>query len=383
MTGDAVVFDEQGDRFIDYSANREAYIASPASGGFEITAKEMRTPAEPFATGVVDAKRNRVLYFGGHTNAVSSIDLDTFERAEVVPQTRLNEIGNSSVNFAWDPVRSRVGYQKTELRGLGASDDWKFLSIDTFASENASPVYDSDDQAIISFGTYGATATALLDPVRLASAGSGWEPIAAPAPGPAARSSHVAIYDEANHRMIIHGGLTYLDGAYVALGDAWALTLGGPPTWVPIQPEGPSPSERRGHVGIYDPEGQRMIIYGGSSLPGEYTDLWSLSLDDAPRWTELTATGRNPGALGSSGRCTAVYDAEHQRMLVVSFPGLGAAKVFALELGEAPTWHQFCSPGITPSADATGNAVLASDGLFLSTGGASFRFNLETPYCDG
>lgn len=389
--GDAVVFDEQRDRFIGHGANGEAYIASLASDAFEITGRGVSTLGEAFATGVLDAKRNRILYFGGRTNAVSSIDLDTFEWTEVVPQTRLNDVYNSSMNFAWDPVRSRVvafGDGETKLRGLGASDDWQFLSLDTFASELASPVYDSEDQAIVSFGTYGASATALLDPMRLASARSAWESIDAGGPGPAARSSHVAVYDEEHHRMIIHGGLAYLDGAYFALGDAWALTLGDTPTWEPLQPEGPSPSARTGHVGIYDPEGQRMIIYGGSSQTGpeKYTDLWSLSLDDAPRWTELTASGKSPGAFGLFGKCSAVYDAQHRRMVVVSFSGLGAIRVFALELGDIPTWHEFCPPGITPSADTsgtTGNAVLASDGLFLSTGGASFRFNLETPYCEG
>jgi hypothetical protein len=306
-----------------------------------------------------------------------------------VVQTRLNDLSITAPNLAWDPVRAQVvafGDFGTRLRGLGA-DDWRLLSIDTIGSELAAPIYDSAGQAVVSFGSY--SAIGVLDPLRLASkAGSAWEQMDAGA-GPAARSSHVGIYDEAHHRMIIHGGVAHIDGGYVELGDVWALTLDGAPTWVPLEPEGPSPHARSGHVGIYDPEGRRMIVYGGSSVQdslGLYTDLWSLSLDDAPHWTELAASGTSPGALGDLGRPSAAYDPAHRRMIVLAFSGLGAARVFALELDDALTWHEFCSPGITPSANGdvgSANTVLASDGLFFSTGGAPFRFNLETPYCDG
>jgi hypothetical protein len=384
--GTVTVFDEKGDRLITYGANGTSVQTTPPD--FDLskrTYKDVSSSGEPFATGVIDAKRNRVLYFGGRTNAVSSIDLDTFEWAKVVEQTRSNDAGTTSANFIWDPVRSQVvafGYQRTMLRALGATDDWRLLSVDTFGWESAAPVYDSASKAIVSFGSYNAIGE--LVAVRLASARSAWEQIDAGA-GPTARSEHVGIYDEAHHRMIIHGGLAHDDGGYFELGDVWALTLDGTPTWVPLDPEGPSPLARQRHVGIYEPEGRRMIIYGGSSgYTGSLafdTDLWSLSLDDAPRWTELTASGRSPGALG-----TAVYDTEHRRMIVLTFSAVGAARVFALELGDALSWHEFCSPGITPAADinvGSGNAVLAPDGLFFSSGGASFRFNLETPYCDG
>jgi hypothetical protein len=388
-TGSTTVFDEKGARFITYgSIGTDVYLGSLELDALTVTAKEASSPGEEYAAGVVDTKRNRIVYFGGRTNVVSSIDLDAFEWAEVVPQTRVNDVGTASTNFVWDPVRSRVvsfGEQATKQRALGASDDWTLLGFSTTSSILAAPVYDSVGQAIVSFGSYYASATGILDPIRLASAGSAWEEIGAGA-GPTPRSHHVGIYDEAHRRMIIHGGLAHAGAGSFSLGDVWALALDGAPAWVPLEPEGQSPPERRDHVGIYDPEGQRMIVYGGSSGPEKYTDLWSLSLGDAPHWTELTASGRSPGVLGDSGRCSAVYDAEHRRMVVVAFSGRGAARVFALELGDALAWHEFCSPGITPSLDVSvtnGNAVLVPDGLFLSTGGASFRFDLDTPYCDG
>lgn len=387
-TGAATVFDEKRDRFVSFGGanGSTVYIATVGPDGVEFTTKEVTASGESFAAGVLDAKRNRILYFGGFDNAVTSIDLDTFEWAKVVKQTRVNSTGTAASNFVWDPLRSKVvgfGDYRTRLRRLGASDDWGLLSLDSFGSEQAASVYDSAGKAVISFGDYNAIG--LVEPTRLASDAYDWEPIHA-GEGPTARSFHVAVYDEANRRMIVHGGRTYAaDVGYFDLDDAWALTLDGSPAWVPLEPDGTPPRARRGHVGIYDPEGQRMIIYGGSS-ESDLTDLWSLSLDDAPRWTELTASGNSPGAFGGFGRCSAVYDPEHRRMVVISFSALGAARVFALELGDTPTWHEFCSPGITPSGESnigSGNAVLVPDGLFFSTGGASFRFDLETPYCEG
>jgi hypothetical protein len=137
-----------------------------------------------------------------------------------------------------------------------------------------------------------------------------------------------------------------------------------------------------------------MLTYGGSTYheaSGELeqlTDLWALSLDGAPRWTALAAAGEGPGPL--SNGASAIYEAERRRMIIVDFPtgdtpDDGVARVFALDLDGAPTWHRFCSSGVTPadSGFGVGRAVLTPDGLFVAMGGGAFRFGLGTPYCDG
>src|SRR5439155_4597654 len=112
-----------------------------------------------------------------------------------------------------------------------------------------------------------------------------WTPLATSGPLPAARSGHTAIYDPVRDRMIVYGGS---DGTY--LGDVWALSLSGSPTWAPITPAGPAPAARQGHTAIYDPVRDRMIIFGGFA-PGLSSEAWALSLSGAPAWTLISASG--------------------------------------------------------------------------------------------
>ena len=64
------------------------------------------------------------------------------------------------------------------------------------------------------------------------------------------------------------------------------------------------------------------------------------------------------------------------------------ATVHALELGDNPSMHDFCpgpeslTLGLIDSTYGNGHVVLAPDGLFMSVGGGSFRFDLSTAYCD-
>ena len=110
---------------------------------------------------------------------------------------------------------------------------------------------------------------------------------------PTLRTGASAIYDPLRRRMIVFGGrdnLGYRD-------DVWALPLDGPPLWRQLEPTGPGPAARAWQAAIYDPAGDRMILYGGyfewrpcASCQIEATtfgDVWALSLSGAPAWTRL------------------------------------------------------------------------------------------------
>ena len=121
-----------------------------------------------------------------------------------------------------------------------------------------------------------------------------------------------------------------------------------------------------------------MIIYGGSNDTVQLSDVWSLSLGGTPAWTPLSPTGAGPGGTESP---SAVYDAKGKRMILVDLASTGA-RVFALDLGPSPAWHQFCWTGITPvnSIDSL-PALVVDDGLFVTVSGGAFRFDLTTSYC--
>src|SRR5262249_47843301 len=142
-------------------------------------------------------------------------------------------------------------------------------------------VYESLDRAIVSFGDYfESTNVAYLSSYT----GAAWT-LLDTGPGPTARFRNSGVYDAAHGRAVFYGGEHNNAGDFQSFDDAWALVFSAVPYWEPLEPSGKPPAARNGHVAIYDPEGQRMIVYGGSAGTDanitRYTDLWALSLDDS------------------------------------------------------------------------------------------------------
>src|SRR5262249_52579973 len=163
-------------------------------------------------------------------------------------------------------------------------------------------------------------------------------------PLPDVRERHTTIYDPTGDRLIVFGGRA---AAGSFRNDVWELSLAGTPTWSALSPSGASPSARHGHSAIYDPVRSRMIVFGGFD-GAEENDVWALNLTGSPAWTPLSPTGTPPSG---RERHSAIYDPVSDRMLV--FGGSdGALKndVWALSLGNAPAWSQLTPSGAPPSA---------------------------------
>ena len=128
---------------------------------------------------------------------------------------------------------------------------------------------------------------------------------------PPTRTSHSAIYDAAQNRMIIFGGAS----KYFMHGDTWALDLSvaGNETWTELTPAGRPPVGRVAHSTVYDTAGNRMLLFAGQDEYGMLDDVWTLDLTlGAEAWAELKPSGAIPVREAHS----AVYDASHQRMIV-------------------------------------------------------------------
>jgi hypothetical protein len=172
-----------------------------------------------------------------------------------------------------------------------------------------------------------------------------WIPLST---GPSARLDHAAIYDPVGQRMILFGGFT----AVGASNDLWELTLppSGSPAWTLLTPSGTPPSARGGHSAIYDPIGKRMIVFGGDdgTLP---TTVHALDLSTLS-WSTLSVSGSPPAGRTYHG---AVYvpDPSNPRMIVFGGNNLSApfSDVWQLTLpvSGTPTWTQLSpadSPGV-------------------------------------
>jgi hypothetical protein len=196
------------------------------------------------------------------------------------------------------------------------------------------------------------------------------------------RAEQVSVYDSARHRLVIYGGVhdpLYTDHS-VVLEDTWALSLDGEHVWTQLAPRGTAPRPREFfRMGAYDVAGERLILCSVDEAIGSLPELHALSLDDDPTWSLLEPSGNPPERVG---RNAVVYDAAGQRIIFIEVDGFGTFAT-ALELGDAPAWHTFCSLGTPPARSVSmPEVVVVPDGLFVDVAGETFRFDLATPYCD-
>jgi hypothetical protein len=131
-----------------------------------------------------------------------------------------------------------------------------------------------------------------------------WDAFAPPTP----RDSHVSVYDPVRDRVIVFGGR---DGTY--RNDLWSIELGTGASWKTLQAVGTLPPGRSLHSAIYDPVGDRIIVFSGYSGTTQLDDLWALNLAGTPTWTALAPAGTPPIGRGYH---TAVYDPPRHRMIV-------------------------------------------------------------------
>ena len=141
-----------------------------------------------------------------------------------------------------------------------------------------------------------------------------------------------AIYDPLGNRVIVFGGRT----GSTYLNDLWAFDLDSK-SWVELNAQGTPPSPRRGHNAIYDPMARRMISWAGQGDGGGsfFDEVWALDLETL-QWLNVSPDMSPPARYGSAS----VYDpAEHR---LVSFAGFSAQRRFddvqAFDLG-SQTWQ--------------------------------------------
>ena len=182
------------------------------------------------------------------------------------------------------------------------------------------------------------------------------EPQGTPPPD---RYSALTIYDAVRHRMVVFGGGHASSGEpFSTLDDVWGLSLDTNPVWTQILPAGTHPASRYYHYegGIYDPTHDRMIVFGGTTYPGgSLNDLWALNLSGPPTWTPLSPLGGPPTARSFH---SAIYDAANSRMvLYAGVNGSPLGDVWALALDDPPTWSAIVPSGTAPAPRSAHSAI--------------------------
>jgi RHS repeat-associated protein len=202
---------------------------------------------------------------------------------------------------------------------------------------------------------------------------------------PAPRNGHSAVYDPGSNTMIVFGGANSTSSA---LPEVWVLRnangLGGTPVWNQLNPSGNFPPGQANATAVYDTATNRMTVFGGNGTPGVPTNaVWLLTnangTGGTPVWANLIAEG----ALASPPvriNHTAVYDPQANRMTIFGGRIVPSNSVFndtwvltnANGLGPA-AWNQIFPTGALPTGREALSAVLniASNRMMIFGGGGT------------
>ncbi len=203
-----------------------------------------------------------------------------------------------------------------------------------------------------------------------------WSRAACAAPGPPqGRDGAVAVFDPSGDRMILFGG-----GALsLEFGDLWELSFAfSPPRWRRLLDHEDVPRPRRDASAIYDPQRRRMVLFGGYA--GEpMNDTWVLDLASAdPVWRGLATRGAPPPA---RSRHSAVYDSRRDGMIVhagvADSPNAPLDDTWFLSFADCDTWVPLSTEGSTPAARSGHGALYdpVADRMLILGG----RDGLATP----
>src|SRR5689334_5707222 len=293
---------------------------------------------------------------------------------------------------AYDPVRHRLLVVENSIYDgtvpllvqsldLGAQPRWSALTTSGTPPDTrflASLTYDPIRDRLLLFGGLRRNDVWALN----LSGSLTWQPLVTTGTPPQSRAGHTAIYDPIRDRLIVFGGYTDTSSSGPTfLHGAWALSLQSD-AWSALAPSGGPPHGREGHVAIYDPNGDRMVVFGGHDAGGYSlrNDLWSLNLGDSLSWTELHPLGPIPEARSAFG---AILDPIRRQMWIEggvhTDGGVQPDDVWTLSLTGTPTWG---AVAMLDTLRGRSYPVVAYDSVnddFVLYGGAAYGQSAELP----
>jgi len=346
----------------DEGAGRSTGAGTPLVSG---TWSAVPPPAARHShSAILDPVRNRMIVFGGYENNRNN-ELWSLSLTSSPPLwTRITPTGTPPFarlghSAAYDAIRDRmimIGVDDdddlNEVWALSLPDPgaWSRVPIQgapLVGPAEATTIFVPSSDRLVSFGgRIGTDGSSIVRELSLADT-SAWTTLSPAGPTPPARFHHTALYDPVRNRMIVFGG----EGDTI-FGDVWALSLDATPTWTEITPDSAGPGPRLSARAIYDAAHDRMIVFGGAAdREGDslFDDTWALSLSGTPEWTELEVVGARPS---TRYRHSAIYDPTVGRMLVFggSDPS-GQNDVWALPLDDLPgrAWEELVDLGDPPA----------------------------------
>lgn len=331
-------------------------LDSPTASWIEIRPGGALPPAGLGPVAIYDPVRNRTVVVALPTlwvlGPLNSPGWSTLSATGTPPSSTI-------VAAVYDPVRDRMlamaGNGGVWALSLGGTPEWTELApTGIVPSSLKSALYDPARDRVVVFA----------DSVRaLSLVGSpSWSVVA----NNRATLGHSVIFDPVRDRAIVHGGSL---GGDVGTPDTWELTFSGTPQWTQIGSNGPTAAY---HSAVYDPSNDRMIVFGGYAFQFYFDwtvgELWALSLDGTPQWTDLT-----PASPPRACANPAVRDPVRDQMILVD------DAVRALDLAGPPEWSVIAATGPAPAEREDYSAIYdpLRDRLLMSGGSSTGGVNLQ------
>lgn len=159
-------------------------------------------------------------------------------------------------------------------------------------------------------------------------------------PAPAARRNASAVFDPQENRMVIFGGFTN-----TFVNDVWAFDL-DTEAWTNVTPAAgpPAPAPRLFPASVYDPFGHQMITWSGQASGVFFNDVWSFDLS-THAWSQFTPTGGPPNVRYGVGY--AFDPVARDLVTFAGFTNLGRFNDVWRFNDQAETWTDV-SPGTGP-----------------------------------
>lgn len=260
-------------------------------------------PGRHNGSAVYDAANNRMMVFGGCLGGCFPVD-----------------------NSVWVLVNAN---------GQGGTPNWQQLSPSGGpppARQAHQAVYDPNTNSMIIWGGQdgGGSCGGYTDVWVLSNANGlggtpSWTQLFPTGTPPSGQQFSNALYDPTHNVMIVFGGSNQAGSCnQQPTNGVWTLSNangnGGTPQWTQLSPKGKLPAARQDAAAVYNPNSNRLTIFGGNAQSAAVSDVWVLKnangLAGLPSWKQVKPTYSfwQPG-VGGRWNCAGV-DVINDRMII-------------------------------------------------------------------
>lgn len=245
-------------------------------------------PLAAYSAGAAyDAAHHGLVVFGGFSSGRYLGETWDWDGSAWTKSATPGPSARNSPALVYDAKRGRVLMFGGDARPAGdlgdmwerIGDQWRQLTLPTPPARTTHlMVYDSRRDRVVLFGGVAGGET-LGDTWEFD--GDRWMRMATD--GPAARALYAMAYDSARGVTVLFGGTTVLGSDTSSLGDTWEWDGR---RWAHISVAGPS---SRDHAQMtYDPHRGAMVLHGGGTSDAEAAETW---LYDGRQWTKAPYSG--------------------------------------------------------------------------------------------